>query len=168
MSVELKGFDELIKAIKDSPDKLQRKSVLTAQKLSNEVAGLARAGCPVDTGRTRNSIEAYTEVDGTTIEGGARSSYPVAIYLEMGTGPVGEASGHPMAGEMGVSYRPDGWIYQSERVAQLRGEEYESGVKGGYVYTEGQPARAFMYNAITAMEDDIAAAFNAALGEALQ
>ncbi len=168
MAVEMKGFDDLMKTFKESPNALHRQLILTVQKEAEKLAGLARAGCPVDTGQTRNSIQAYVEVHGEEIEGGARSSDPVAVYLEMGTGPKGQASEHPMAGELGVTYSPDGWRYQSEKVAAMRGEEYIPGETGGWVYTEGQSAKAFLYNAMVAMEDELTAAFGAAAEEALQ
>lgn len=82
-----------------------------------------------------------------------------------GTGPVGDAHPHPQAGELGISHRPDGWVYQSEEVAAMRGEAYIKDEKGGYVYTEGVPAKAFLYNALTASEDAILESLGGAVEE---
>ena len=56
-------------------------------------------------------------------------------------------------------------------MAVERGEEfvpYIKGVqagKGGYVYTEGVPAKAFMYNALVANEDKIMEELGASVTE---
>lgn len=149
------GFDELLSVFKASPDAMTRATLQKSRKLAEKVAGRARNGAPVRYGRLRNSIVSYTESHGDQIEGGARTDYLPAIYHEFGTGPVGEASGYPA--QISIDYRPDGWTYQSADVAAQRGEEYVPNEKGGYVYTEGVPARAFMYNAITSMEGEITA-----------
>ena len=147
-------FDGLIRAFRTAPDKLSREVMQKSLTLAEKVAGRARDGAPVNQGRLRNSIMSYTQADGDVIEGGARTDYAPAIYQEFGTGPVGAESGYPDS-NMTITYRPDGWVYQSEEVARMRGEEYVPNESGGYVYTRGVPAKAFMYNAITSMEDQI-------------
>lgn len=146
------GLDDLIRAFQAAPDAMTRKVMQKSRALAEKVAGRARNGAPVRYGQVRNSIMGYIEVHGAEIEGGAKTSHPPAIYQELGTGPVGEASGYPVKLK---EYKPDGWTYQSADVAAQRGEEYVPNEKGGYVYTEGVPAKAFMYNAITSMEDEI-------------
>lgn len=163
MGVSMTGFEALLKSIEESPDKLKRQAILKSQKLAEKVAGKARAGAPVKSGRLRNSLKSYVEVQGDRIEGGVRTDYPPAIYHEMGTGPAGAASDYPGKAEMAQppTYRPDGWTYQSGEVATERGEPFHEwdGEKGygGYVYTDGVPAKAFMYNALAATEDEIIA-----------
>ena len=171
MSVNVTGFDALLKDIKESPDRLQRATIAKAHKLAEQVAGQARQGAPVGEGRLRNSIHSFVKVNGDTVEGGAATGYAPAIYHEFGTGPVGDEHPHPMDGELGITRRPDGWKYQSAEVAVERGEEfvpYIKGVqagKGGYVYTEGVPAKAFMYNALVANEDKIMEELGASVTE---
>ncbi|MCD7881074.1 MAG: HK97 gp10 family phage protein [Clostridiales bacterium] len=167
MGVSLTGFDSFLSTIENSPDELGRKTALKAAKLAEQIAGQARAGAPVDSGRLRNSLESYVETHGDTVEGGVKSSYPPAIYHELGTGPVGAASGHPMAGEMGVNYSPDGWVYWSDEVAAQRGTDAE-GQENGFVYTQGVPAKAFMHNALTASEDAILEQLGAGITEVLE
>lgn len=147
------GFDELIFTLKVAPDALTRKVMQKSRVLAEKVAGRARSGAPVRYGQLRNSIVSYLEVHGAELEGGARTDYLPAIYHELGTGPVGEASGYPAP--FSVAHRPDGWRYQSAEAAAQRGEEYVPGKKGGWVYTEGVPAKAFMYRAITSMDEEI-------------
>ncbi|MCD8381546.1 MAG: hypothetical protein LUC30_01305 [Clostridiales bacterium] len=167
MGVSVTGFDSLLSAIENSPDELGRKTAVKAAKLAEQVAGQARQGALVDSGRLRNSLERYVEAHGDTVEGGVKSSYPPAIYHELGTGPVGAASGHPMAGEMGVNYSPSGWTYWSDEVAAQRGTD-AAGKENGFVYTEGVPAKAFMHNALTASEDAILEQLGAAVTEVFE
>ncbi len=165
MGVSVSGFDALISALEQSPDKLQRATVLRANQLAEQIAAQAREGAPVQNGQLRNSLKSYVEAHGDQIEGGVKTDYAPAIYHEFGTGPVGDATPHPQAAELGVSHRPDGWVYQSAEVAAMRGEEYVENEKGGYVYTEGVPAKAFMYNALTANEDAILESLGGAIEE---
>ncbi|MCD7917305.1 MAG: HK97 gp10 family phage protein [Clostridiales bacterium] len=166
MGVSVSGFDALISALEQSPDKLQRATVSRAAKLAEQIAAQSREGAPVNYGRLRNSLESYVEANGDQIEGGVKTRYGPAVYQEFGTGLVGAANPHPKAAELGVSHRPDGWVYQSEEAAAMRGEEYVKGEKGGYVYTEGVPAKAFLYNALTANEDAILESLGGAIEEA--
>ncbi len=164
--VELRGFDEFLRCIEDSPDKLERSVVLRARKLAEDVAGQARQGAPVKDGRLRNSLQSFTESRGGEIVGGVRTSYDVAIFHELGTGPVGDAHPHPAEAELNPKRRPDGWTYWSDEVARERGED-ENGERNGFVYTEGVPAKAFMYNALKASEDKIMESLGAAIEEAM-
>ena len=79
MSVNVTGFDALLKDIKESPDRLQRATIVKAHKLAEQVAGQARQGAPVGEGRLRNSIHSFVEVNGDTVEGGAATGYAPAI-----------------------------------------------------------------------------------------
>jgi hypothetical protein len=164
--VELRGFDEFLRCIEDSPDKLERSVILRTRKLAEQVAGQARQGAPVGDGRVRNSLQSFTEVRGEEVVGGVRTDYPIAIFNELGTGPVGDAHPHPAEAELNPKRRPDGWTYWSDEVARERGED-EKGNLNGFVYTEGMPAKAFMYNALRASEDEIMASLGAAVEEAM-
>ncbi|MCD8142022.1 MAG: HK97 gp10 family phage protein [Clostridiales bacterium] len=167
MGVSVSGFDALISALEQSPDRLQRDIVIRADKIAERIAAQAREGAPVQNGQLRNSLKSYVEVHGDQVEGGVKTDYAPAIYHEFGTGPVGDENPRPQAGELGISHRPDGWVYQSEEAAAMRGEEYVENEKGGYVYTEGVPAKAFMHNALTANEDAILESLGGALEEVL-
>lgn len=179
MSVSITGFDALMKSIKQAPDQLTRATIQKAQKLAEQVAGQARDGAPSNEGRLRNSIQSFVEVKGDVIEGGARTSYPPAVYHEFGTGYVGDEQNHPLAGELGVThshpvttvrrkdgktYDVDGWFYWSEEAAAKR-EPLPDGEPNGYVFTRGVPAKAFMYNAMKASEDQIMASLEAVVTE---
>lgn len=82
------------------------------------------------------------------------------MYVEMGTGPVGEANHagispnvNPMytqpyvlrTSKNGKKYRVKGWYYFNEKSGSVR-------------YTEGQPARPFMYPAAVETQAEVEAA----------
>lgn len=163
--MKITGLDSLLKQIDKSPGRMTSELEKRARRMATKLAGAARAGVPVDEGHLRNSIQGFAQRDGDDVTAGARTNYDVAIYHEFGTGPVGEARNHPLAAELGITHVSEGWVYQSEKVAAARGEEYIKDVKGGHVYTEGVPARAFMYNAGVALEDEIMEEFGAAVTE---
>lgn len=164
MGIQLTGFEGLLDMFDHSADSLHRRTVITVRKLSEKVAGKARLGAPVREGRLRNSIEGYVEIQGDLIEGGAKTSYPAAVFHEFGTGPVGDKNPHPLDGELGITRRPDGWTYWSEAVAAQR-DPGGQGEPNGYVYTRGVPARAFMHNALVATEDEIMDSLGAVIEE---
>lgn len=165
--VTTSGFETLISAMERSPDQLQRNLIQKAHKLAEQVAGQTRQGAhPGPTGQLRRSVESYVEQNGDQIEFGVKSNYPVFAYFEFGTGPVGSRTGHPMDGELGISRRPDGWTYWSDQVqAQRQGENPDA---TGYVYTEGVPAEAPMYNAAQASREEILAALGASFEEVIR
>lgn len=180
MGVSVTGFDALLKSIEESPDKLKRQTILKARKLAEDVAGKARRGAPVKDGRLRNSLKAFVEVDGDKITGGVRTDYAPAIYHELGTGPVGKASNYPGQTEMQEppKYRVNGWWYYSEEMkgqplpdtikfGKHKGEPRDppGQISDGLVYTEGVPAKAYMYNALVATEDEIMAGLGECITE---
>lgn len=165
--IELKGFDRFVADIEDSPDKLERSVMLRARKLAEQVAGQARQGAPVEDGRLRNSLQSFTEERNGEIVGGVRTSYDIAIFHELGTGPVGNANPHPAEATLKPKRRPNGWTYWSDEVARERGPD-EQGTLNGFVYTKGIPAKAFMYNALKASEDAIMLSLEGAIEEAMK
>lgn len=77
------------------------------------------------------------------------SDCPYALFVEYGTGPVGEKSKHPEYGKAQWAYNigprigpnkrhpewGDGWLYFNEK-------------DGHWHWTSGQPARPYMYNTL--------------------
>lgn len=179
-AVEIRGLDRFIVDIEDSPDKLERSVLLRARKLAEQVAGQARQGAPVEDGRLRNSLQSFTEERNGEIVGGVRTSYDVAIFHELGTGPVGSAHPHPAEAQLHPKRRPNGWWYFDDAaVGQPLPDTIQHGkrkgkprtppgqVSNGLIYTEGVPAKAFMYNALKASEDEIMESLGGALEAAM-
>ncbi len=75
-----------------------------------------------------------------------------AVFVEFGTGPVGSANPHPLGG---VNYKGEGWWTKADGkdMATMYGWQPIILEDGNIIYyTEGQPARPFMYE--TALELD--------------
>ena len=91
--------------------------------------------CPVDTGNLRGTIHMGVNVTSEGITGQVYTACEYAMYVEFGTGIVGELSRHPAAGKLGVSYANYPWTYTPD---------------GGQTFyrTRGYVAQPFMYRAL--------------------
>lgn len=160
-------------AVERSSDTLMRELVKKAQKHADILKGETVAKTPrgkYNGGRTIESIQSFVDVKGDTLTGGVKSDYPVAVFLEFGTGPIGEAGGYP--GDVpGITYAVKGWWWPSGE----EGQQIKADLHGGdkedykpYTYTRGQPPKAMFYNAIQACGDEIAKDFGDTVLEVLR
>lgn len=110
------------------------------QKGLSLIRGDAQANCPVDTGELKEKIKTRTRKENGALVGEVYSGAPHGIYVEMGTGPKGEANHAGVNPEwaVGVTYRPNGWTYPTK--------------DGEFRFTRGMPARPFLYPAFKANE----------------
>lgn len=94
----------------------------------------------MDTGELREKIKTRMSAGNGELIGEVYSGAPHGIYVEMGTGPKGEANHAGVNPEWaaGVTYRPNGWVYPTK--------------DGEFRFTRGMPARPFMYPAFKANE----------------
>jgi len=99
----------------------------------------AKALCTVDTGGLRNSITDIVTVEGNTVDGQVVATAEHAVYVEMGTGPVGEAN-HAGIASVPVTYSPKGWTYKDPKT-------------GEFIHTRGQAAQPYMYPAYKLTKD---------------
>ena len=98
----------------------------------------------VDSGELERSIHGY--FDPQTRIGYVTAGAIHAVFVEFGTGIVGESEPHPVAGEAGWAYDVndhgnDGWVYRKGNDGVFSGN-------GGYYWTRGYVARPFMYNTL--------------------
>ena len=147
-------------AVERSADTLMQELVKKAQKHADILTGQTVAKAPrgkYNGGRTRESIQSFVERDKDTITGGVKSDYPVAVFLEFGTGPVAEETGYP--GDIQVSHVAEGWWWYSGEAGQRIKAARHGGEPKDYslfTYTRGQPPQAMFYNAVQAYGDEIA------------
>ena len=84
----------------------------------------------------RESISGEVHRSGDTFEGKITCKSPHGIYVEFGTGSVGAASGgNGSRARVSYTTRP-GWVYPVQGYDDTE-----------FYYTEGQPAKPFMYPA---------------------
>lgn len=95
----------------------------------------AKMRVPVDTGELQNSIDYNVDISAKCFTGKVFTNKEHGLYVELGTGPKGEASHIGISPEIKPIYSPSGWVY------------YDTD-KQKFIFTNGQPARPFMYPAL--------------------
>ena len=116
-------------------DNLIKEVRIGLQSGLNDIAGEAKMLCPVDTGQLRNSIKTRIRQEGAELVGEVYTAAEHARYVELGTGPRGEANHEGIDPEIAakVTYSPKGWTYRNK--------------DGEFRHTKGMPARPFLYPA---------------------
>ena len=159
-------------AVERSADTLMQELGRKAKLHADMLAGMTRAMTPVgieNGGRTRESIQGFVERGKDTITGGVKSDYPVAVFLEFGTGPVAEETGYP--GDIQASHVAEGWWWYSGEAGQRIKAARHGGEPKDYslfTYTRGQPPKAMFYNAVQAYGDEVAKDFGDTVLEVLR
>lgn len=146
MGLSVKEIDAAIQEL----GQIRRKIVIVARELVEYLtkfgveyakAEIREMGA-VYTGELEKSISGVYSPELQT--GIIRSDCVYAVYVEFGTGVVGQENPHPEAALAGVTYDrnnhgEDGWIYYNER-------------DGKFHWTKGMVSRPFMYNTARAIE----------------
>ena len=133
-SITIVGVDSLRERLENIKAGILPAAKEAAEDAMQTMKADAIKNCPVDTGELRGSIQTKVEIVDGNLEARLYSPLDYAVYVEMGTGPVGEAN-HADAAPVPVTYRATGWTYHDE---------------DGFHYTRGQPARPFLYPAFKA------------------
>lgn len=149
--------------------KLQRAAQQSAERIVAAAKGnVYQNGLHYVDGMIRDSLEPVVSADEDSISVGVKTDLDIAVYHELGTGPVGTAAGYPGDAYLDkpVVRRSDGWAYYSEGVAQKRAAEAGEGeAKNGFVYTRGVPPKAFMHTGLMQTKNGVTRALQAALME---
>lgn len=125
------------------------------------VQSAAKLGCPSNTGELRNSIMTSIETEGEAVAGVCWSASEYGMYVEFGTGPVGQVNHEGISPDIAVSYSQKGWMIPGEAMDRTYAESKGLGViegKDGEVVgylTNGQPARPYLYPALKNNEETI-------------
>lgn len=188
VQVKVQGLDALVNRLarleRGIPAKLEQTCAACANDITAAAQGLVyQDELTFQDGRIRDSLQSYVRKEGARISFGVSTNYPVAIYHEMGTGPVGTAAGYPGEPLLDgpVARRSDGWVYWSAEAAEERSgvrpgpdysfsdmQSYFAYRNAGFVYTEGVPPKAFMHNGLMQNRDDALKRLAAAAKEALE
>ena len=131
-SLSQASIEAAIDQLKAYRDKVQGLDAKLVKRLAEEGAEIAQSYVPVYTGELMNSIRG--EASGREGRVIAYSDY--GGYVEFGTGIVGAGEPHPAPWP--------GWTYDYNN----HGEEgwWWPDDSGYYHWTQGQPAKPFMYN----------------------
>lgn len=152
-----------------APEKLERACAPLAEDMTATAKGLVyQNGLTYQDGAIRDSLHGFVQREGDQISLGVRTALDIAIYHEMGTGPVGTAAGHPGEGNLSapVVRRSTGWTYWSREVQEQRAAE-QGGEATGFVYTEGVRPKAFLHNALLQHKEEAAQTLTGLIREEL-
>lgn len=111
---------KLEKLATGAQERLQRPAKQGADRIVATAKGnVYQNGLHYVDGSIRDSLRAYTASDGESVTVGVETDLDIAVFHELGTGPVGTEAGY--AGEeyldRPVARRSDGWTYYSEHAA---------------------------------------------------
>lgn len=148
ISIEVEGLDAIEEALTSVAENLIPSAAEGMEKGLAMVERNAKQIVPVATGELRNSIRSEVRELATSVTGEVGSHSEYAVYVEMGTGPVGKASGGN-GSPVKKSYRTGGWVYPVPG--------------GGFRFTRGQPARPFLWPAWKANREKVLAAIRNAI-----
>lgn len=153
-----------IKGLANLERKLKRLRDINAKPIiedaSARVRDEARKNVVVDTGELQNSIRYRIEDKRNgNYRGIVYTNKEHGIFVEFGTGPVGEANHQGISPNITPMYRSDGWVYKTKEnnmsaIFASSGKVNKSATKrmnksgGQFVFTMGQPAKPFMYPAL--------------------
>lgn len=116
-------------------------------------------GFKVTSGELRGSIglTVTDDEEGLVAHVGTQKEY--AIYVEVGTGPKGQADHAGISPDIQPTYRmTPWWIHESmvdEDAAEVYGWHYIDTKQGRFYRVSGQPAHPFLYPALKDHEEDI-------------
>nr|DAU75591.1 MAG TPA: putative tail component [Caudoviricetes sp.] len=152
---ELLGADRLIAkcrklASKQAGDDIVRRAVLNACK--NVVQADAKLRVPSNGGELRNSIKTRVKMDGDKVIGEVYTNLHYAPYVELGTGPKGQASHAGISPDVNVSYRSTPWFVHED---QIDVGPYHFQKMGEFYKMYGQPAQPYLYPALKDNHDRI-------------
>lgn len=162
---EFVGLDRLLQSL----DGLSEEVILSASKQGmmralTRMRDDARMNCPEDTGELRSKIDCTTKRIANHVRGELVSSAEHAVFVEMGTGPKGEAGvGAAQVSPQirkNVTYSNSGWVFPT-------GKTNERG-KPEFAYTEGMPPRPYLYPAYKRHEKKIISDVRAEIAKAIK
>lgn len=145
---ELIGADSLIAkcrklASKQVGDDIVRRAVLNACK--NVVQAEAKLRAPANEGELRNSIKVRVKMEGDRAIGEVFTNSDHGAYVELGTGPKGQASHSGISPDVSVSYRSSPWYVHED---QIDVGPYHFQKMGEFYKMYGQPAQPYLYPAL--------------------
>lgn len=141
LNLDMDGLDSLLERLHMLDDaQILRMARAPLQRELQIIRHEAANNCPVDTGALQQSIKTRTRLQEDELLGKVYAGKDYAVYVEMGTGPKGEANHEGVSPELAaqVTYSPKGWTYRTR--------------DGEYRGTLGMPARPFLYPAFKAHE----------------
>lgn len=152
VKLDPKSIENAINEIQAYKEDLERRVRLLLKRLTDEGVKIAKAKVVehkiIHDNELTNSINGF--VSGNV--GFIRVDDEHAVFFEFGTGPVGEASPHPL----GSDYKSEGWFTKADGkpMDELYGWKRYGKEGDVYFFTEGQKAKPFMYETAQKLKDE--------------
>jgi HK97 gp10 family phage protein len=159
LEIEVRGLEEIAANLMASIEQVRIGAGRGVERVAEAVRDSAQenviASGAVDTGELLDKINTTpAEFIGDSVEAKVVASAPHALYIEMGTGPKGAANHAGIDPDVDPTYTMHGWVYPLKDGS-------------GFRYTEGMPARPFMYPAKKMNEDKAEAIIADEIGKAV-
>lgn len=150
-------FSELLSSFDEEMRAKVHQQGLRVQRAAKMLAPVNRSG---PGGELRDSIHINTTTYGDRIESEIYTDTEYAVYVEFGTGPVGNKHHSGTDPDSNPIYSTEGWMIPVDDIDQSTAEFYgfrpiyDNGELIGY-YTLGQAARPYMYPALNDLKESI-------------
>ena len=165
IEIDVEGLESVLEALTASSESLIPSAAAGMKKGLGLVERDAKKLCPVVTGELRNSIQSKVDEYATFVNGEVGSHKEYVVYVEMGTGDVGRKSGGN-GSPVKKAYRTGGWFVPVGRSEQMIADTVVEAASNGF-WTNGQPARPFLWPAWKANKGKVQAAVRNAVREGL-
>lgn len=158
MTSGIKGLDSLMKKYYSMTGSITGPGLEKAVGASIKmVQGEAKLLCPVNDGELRQSIKTAVYRQDEKVIGVAYTNKKHGPYVELGTGPKGEADHAGISPEVSPSYTQSPWWIHESQIDAATAEKYHmfyiDTPEGRFYQSSGQAAQPFMYPALKNNED---------------
>lgn len=123
------------------------------------VQGAAKNNCPANDGELRESILTSVQEQGDSTIGTCYTNKNYGPYVELGTGPKGQANHIGISPNVDVMYTQSPWWIHESQIAPDVAEKYHwfyiDTPEGRFYQCSGQAAQPFLYPALKNNKDTI-------------
>lgn len=119
----------------------------------------AKAYCPVYDGELRSKIESEVIEENDFVQGICWPAVTHGMYVELGTGPKGQANHAGISPNITVAYTQSPWWIHESQISRETAEHYHffhiDTPQGRFYQCTGQPAQPYLYPALKDNVDEI-------------
>ena len=172
MSETIKGLDKLLQkygSLEAAAEHGVKKAVGRGTKIAQAGAVLM---CPVSDGELRQSIKTRVTVEEDRVIGTVYTNKKYAAYVELGTGPRGQADHAGISPEITPAYSQSPWWIHESQIDAETAEKYHwfyiDTEQGRFYQCSGQPAQPFLYPGLKDNEEIICRKINDVLTDEIR
>ncbi|RGY95224.1 HK97-gp10 family putative phage morphogenesis protein [Clostridium sp. AM58-1XD] len=153
MAGGIEGLDKLMKKYGQLAEQITEATMEKAVGASAiTVQKAAKDGCPSHDGELKQSILTSVQKTEEKVIGTIYTNKPYAGYVEMGTGPKGEANHSGISPLVSPAYTQEPWWIHESQIDRKTAETYQwhyiDTPDGRFYRCEGQAAQPYLYPAL--------------------